>query len=86
MYSDKKSPFTQWWDSNMQQIAASPDVRELIAMAFEGGMQVKKPWVGLTQDNIDKAWEWSQKSSQYGVTRIETFALAIEAKLKERNV
>lgn len=44
-----------------------------------------KPWQGLTQEDIDKSWEWAQKSSPYGVTRIETFAKSIETKLKELN-
>jgi len=42
-------------------------------------------WQSLTKTDIDKVWEWAQKSSPYGVTRIETFARAIEAKLKEKN-
>ena len=42
-------------------------------------------WQSLTQEDIEKAWEWAQKSSPYGVTRIEVFAKAIEAKLKEKN-
>ena len=45
----------------------------------------KREWVGLTDENINKAWEWAQKSSPYGVTRIETFAKSIEAKIKEKN-
>jgi hypothetical protein len=32
-----KSPFTLWWDANITQMAVSPDIRRLIAMAFEGG-------------------------------------------------
>ena len=46
---------------------------------------IDKPWQGLTQEDIDKSWEWAQKSSPYGVTRIETFAKSIETKLKELN-
>ena len=46
---------------------------------------IPKPWQGLTQEDIDKSWEWAQKSSPYGVTRIETFAKSIETKLKEKN-
>ena len=42
-------------------------------------------WQSITKADIDKAWEWAQKSSPYGVTRIEVFARAIEAKLKEKN-
>lgn len=42
-------------------------------------------WQILTKEEINKAWEWAQKSSPYGVDRIEVFAHAIEAKLKEKN-
>jgi hypothetical protein len=45
----------------------------------------RKPWVGLTDDEIDKAWEWAQKSSPYGVTRIEVFAKRIETQLRKNN-
>ena len=32
-----KSPFTVWFDNNITQMAVSPDILKLIAMAFEGG-------------------------------------------------
>jgi hypothetical protein len=37
--------------------------------------KVRKP---LTDEEIDKAWEWSQRSSPIGVTRLTVFARAIE--------
>ena len=47
--------------------------------------EIYKPeWVGLTQGDIDKAWEWAQKSSPHGVTRIETFAINIETRLRKK--
>ena len=49
------------------------------------GKQQKREWVGLTDEEIDKAWEWAQKSSPHGVTRIEVFTKSIEAKLREKN-
>ena len=45
----------------------------------------QRTWVGLTDEEIDKAWEWAQKSSPHGVTRIEVFTKSIEAKLREKN-
>ena len=48
-------------------------------------LEEKIYWQSLTKADIDKAWEWAQKSSPHGVTRIEVFANAIEAKLKEKN-
>jgi len=38
----------------------------------------RREWVGLTDEEIDKAWEWAQKSSPYGVKRLTVFARAIE--------
>jgi len=32
-----KSPFTVWFDANITQMAVSPDILKLMAMAFEGG-------------------------------------------------
>ena len=47
--------------------------------------QPKREWVSLTDEEIDKAWEWAQKSSPHGVTRIKVFTKSIEAKLRELN-
>jgi hypothetical protein len=32
----------------------------------------------LTDEQIDKAWEWAQRSSPIGVTRLTVFARAVE--------
>jgi hypothetical protein len=45
------------------------------ALAQEAREKVRKP---LTEEEIDKAWEWAQRSSPNGVTRITVFARAIE--------
>jgi len=47
--------------------------------------KTKREWYGLSDKDCDKAWEHAQKSSPYGVTRIEVFAKDIEKILKERN-
>lgn len=36
--SREPTPFDLWWDANMQQIALGPDVREVVARAFAGGL------------------------------------------------
>jgi hypothetical protein len=38
----------------------------------------RREWVGLTDEEIDKAWEWAQRSSPIGVTRLTVFARAVE--------
>ena len=45
------------------------------ALAKEAREKVRKP---LTDGEIDKAWEWAQRSSPIGVTRLTVFARAIE--------
>ena len=45
------------------------------ALAQEAREKVRKP---LTDEQIDKAWEWAQRSSPIGVTRLTVFARAIE--------
>ena len=45
------------------------------ALAQEAREKVRKP---LTDKQIDKAWEWAQRSSPIGVTRLTVFARAIE--------
>jgi hypothetical protein len=45
------------------------------ALAQEAREKVRKP---LTDEQIDKAWEWAQRSSTIGVTRLIVFARAIE--------
>lgn len=77
-----------WIDSVLAQpeqviTPISPDQYE--RFCFTCGACTGKPWQGLTNEDIDKSWEWAQKSSPYGVTRIETFAKSIETKLKEKN-
>ena len=43
-------------------------------------------WQDLTQEEVNKAWEWAQKDSRFGVTRIESFANEIQRKLREKNI
>ena len=45
------------------------------ALAQEAREKVRKP---LTNEQIDKAWEWAQRSSPICVTRLIVFARAIE--------
>jgi hypothetical protein len=45
------------------------------ALAKEAREKVRKP---LTEEEIYEAWEWAQRSSRIGVTRLTVFARAIE--------
>ena len=47
----------------------------------------KKPWVGLTDDEIKDLWSWSmtREAERTATTQQHAFARAIETKLKEKN-
>ena len=45
------------------------------ALAQDAREKVRKP---LTGEQINKAWEWAQRSSPIGVTRLTVFARTIE--------
>ena len=55
---NQKSPFEQWRENHLYQIAVSPEILKLIAEAFQGGrlyeMQPfqKREWVGLTDEEL----------------------------------
>jgi hypothetical protein len=82
---NQKSPFDQWSENHLYQIAASPEVLKLIAEAFQGGrlyeMQPfqKREWVGLTEE------ERNDIEDSFGMVVSKHVFDAIEAKLKEKN-
>jgi len=56
---NQKSPFEQWRENHLYQIAVSPEILKLIAEAFQGGrLYEMQPfqnleWAGLTPLNIE---------------------------------
>ena len=47
----------------------------------------KRPWVGLTDEEIRDLWSWSmtREAERTATTQQHAFARAIEAKLREKN-
>jgi len=47
----------------------------------------RKPWVGLTDDELSDLWSWSMthEAERFAPTQKHAFARAIEAALKEKN-
>jgi len=45
----------------------------------------KKPWVGLTEKEIDKAIPYKDLSGDYSYDDIVNIVLYVQAKLKEKN-
>ena len=47
------SPFEKWRLETIPQVGFTPEIRELLAMAFEGGRQsVKQEWQSLSDDEV----------------------------------
>jgi len=45
----------------------------------------KKPWVGLTQEEVENYWDWEDFQTGAGRSTILEMVRNIEAKLKEKN-
>jgi len=45
----------------------------------------KKPWVGLTDEEVELYWDWEDFQTGAGRTTIFEMVRNIEAKLKEKN-
>ena len=81
---NQKSPFEQWRENHLYQIAVSPEILKLIAEAFQGGrLYEMKPfqnreWAGLTNGEMIELLE--MKLGSYDL------CLEVEAKLKEKNL
>jgi hypothetical protein len=89
---NQKSPFEQWSENHLYQIAVSPEVFKLIAEAFQGGrlyeMQPfqKRAWVGLTEDDKvlikhDANFSQFMTAGEYA-DRVQQLT---EARLKDKN-
>jgi len=49
---NQDSPFETWRLANLKQVAVSPEILELLALAFEGGRLSKREWRGLTDEEV----------------------------------
>jgi len=65
----------KWAETNNSVCALLRQAHDVLALTSLPMEKVRKP---LTDEEIDKAWEWSQRSSPIGVTRLTVFARAIE--------
>jgi N-acetylglutamate synthase-like GNAT family acetyltransferase len=68
------TPFETWRLANMRQVAVSPEILKLLALAFDGGRLSKREWAGLTEDE-------KQFFKAMGFSGIDI----VESKLKEKN-
>jgi hypothetical protein len=75
------TPFETWRLANIPQVAMSPEILKLVALAFEGGF-VRREWHRLTDEEITACWESEMNGNVY--TKRSVYE-AIEAKLKEKN-
>jgi hypothetical protein len=62
------------------------------AQGYEDGVaaqakvqQTLKPWVGLTDEEVELYWDWEDFQTGAGRSTIFKMVRAIEAKLKEKN-
>jgi hypothetical protein len=51
----------------------------------DGIQDYKRPWVGLTQEEVENYWDWEDFQTGAGRSTIFEMVRDIEAKLKEKN-
>ena len=83
-----QSPFTLWFDANITQMAVSPEILKLLAMAFEGG-QISERAKTLTNEEIDSVSNllkitYSPLSNEVTLKGVREFARAILRKAQEQ--
>ena len=80
------SPFEKWRLETIPQVGFTPEIRELLAMAFEGGRQsVKQEWQSLSDDEIVNLIPHHPRWWDMGDEEAIKFTRAIEQASKEKN-
>jgi len=59
--------------------------RQIMAEDDDDIQDYKKPWVGLTDEEVELYWDWEDFQTGAGRTTIFEMVRNIEAKLKEKN-
>jgi len=75
-----KTPFEKWWNQNIQQMAVSSEIKELIAKAFEGGRRSIEP---MSEDDI---LDFMIDNSPKGDTVLEKMTNYIRAIERKHNI
>ncbi len=73
-----------WYDPTNGMVSTDNDCPLFTPLGQIWGLYPKEEWVGLTDEEIDKAWRSVDYTVPYDQFRIDV-AKAIEAKLKEKN-
>ena len=60
-------------------------VKDALESATQAIKEYKKPWVGLTIDEVERYWDWEDFQTGAGRSTIFEMVRDIEAKLKEKN-
>ena len=77
-WNKPSASFNEWWNRSYVDSANPFEIDSAAYWAWAGWQAAQRPWVGLTDDEIDIIYQGAGKHDLLN-------ARAIEAKLKERN-
>jgi len=84
-YNKKRA---QNWREEAYRLAGHPLPRKETMIEDEDDDDIqdyKKPWVGLTDEEVEGYWDWEDFQTGAGRSTIFEMVRDIEAKLKEKN-
>ena len=82
-YNKKRA---QRWRDEAYRLAGHPLPRKETMTEEDDDIQdYKKPWVGLTDEEVERYWDWEDFQTGAGRSTIFEMVRDIEAKLKEKN-
>ena len=93
-YDDSTNPFTKhslayWafagWQAALAQPAQEPWPEEPVGHMAGGVQPPQRPWVGLTDEEVELYWDWEDFQIGAGRSTILEMVRDIEAKLKDKN-
>lgn len=74
----------KWMSDRIARLEAQIESDMKNTATLMGRLDTKRPWVGLTRDEIEETWT-AGACQDDPVHAVQSFLRAIEAKLKEKN-
>ena len=72
----------KWIETNKDACAVLRQLHDMLALS---SLPPRRTWVGLTDEEVERYWDWEDFQTGAGRSTIFEMVRDIEAKLKEKN-
>jgi hypothetical protein len=72
----------KWIETNRSACAVLRQLHDMLALS---SLPPRRTWVGLTDEEVERYWDWEDFQTGAGRSTIFEMVRDIEAKLKEKN-